>query len=206
MTGYKPRRPAQLKPDQIDLIEGGADIAYNSELAHAAAQAVVPLPTPQALEPEIVERVKVLIQEEGADAVADFWADSPEDSLPGVLWRGFLLHEWIRRYPQDASERYEAARVYHTQERPEVLELVARPEEVRSAWAEVLRAGFTGDFAEVLRKSARFMDFVGSVKQVWIEDDAHPLATSVTRRDVAMLRTAGEFRHAGELLVKGNLE
>ena len=33
----QPRRPAQLEDAQIEAIEGDADVAYNSELAHTSA-------------------------------------------------------------------------------------------------------------------------------------------------------------------------
>lgn len=199
-----PRRPAQLKPEQIELIEGDADTAATSELAHTSAQAIVPLGESQ--EPEVVERVLALIAEEGIDTIVESWVNSPEDSLPGVLWRGFLLSEWIRRYPGEAQERFAAARQVLGAEEPDKLDQVLSPRDVRAKWEDVFRGNFAGDFADVLRASARFTDFIGRVQPAWISDDAHPMATEVTRRDTAMIRTAEEFRGAGERLVKGQLD
>ncbi|WP_461184165.1 hypothetical protein [Trueperella pyogenes] len=200
-----PRRPAQLKPEQIELIEGDADTAATSELAHTSAQAIVPLGKTCAEESEVSARVLELIREEGIDMIAESWVNSPDDSLPGVLWRGFLLSEWIRRYPEEVAERFAAARVAMGESEPEKLEQVLNPREVRAKWDEVFVGGFAGDFADVLRASARLTDFLGRVQPTWISSDEHPMATEVTRRDTAMLRTADEFRVAGERLVKGLL-
>lgn len=205
MCAYKPRRPAQLEPEQIELIEGGVDTAFSSELAHIAAQAVVPLRTNQELDPETLLRVQTLINEEGIDTLAEAWVNSPESSLPGILWRGYLLREWIRRYPQEVTVRFAAATQHFTETDPNRISLILLPEGVQSLWDEVFLGNFTGDFQNVLRASARFLDFIGSLAPAWITDDEHPLATIVTRRDTALLRTAQEFYSAGEALVKNNL-
>ncbi|OFS67825.1 hypothetical protein HMPREF3167_06980 [Trueperella sp. HMSC08B05] len=201
-----PRRPAQLKPEQVEMIEGGADTAATSELAHTSAQAIVPLGRTHEEDPEVRERVLALITDEGVDTIAESWVSSPEESLPGVLWRGFLLSEWIRRYPQEAEERFAAARLALADDEPEKAEQVAAPREVRALWDEVFKGSFTGDFAGVLRASARLTDFLGRVQPTWISSDDHPMATEVTRRDTAMLRTADDFRLAGERLLRGGLD
>lgn len=201
----KPRRPAQLRPEQIELIEGAGDTAASSQLAHTSAQAVVPLGNTRAEDPQVVARVKELISAEGIDVLAESWVSSPEESLPGILWRGYLLDEWIRRYPEHVQARYAASRKAFSEDEPEKLVQVPQPDEVRQLWEKVFEGDFRGDFAQVLRASARFTDFLGRVEPVWIDDETHPLATQVTLRDTALLRTAREFQEAGERLVRGVL-
>lgn len=201
-----PRRPAQLRPEQIEMIEGGADTAATSELAHTSAQAIVPLGDRRQEDADVIERVQELIRDEGIDVIAESWVNSPEESLPGTLWRGFLLAEWVRRYPEEAELRFAAAQKAVGEEEPEKLDQVLPPREVRVKWDEVFEGNFRGDFADVLRASARFTDFIGRVQPTWISDDDHPLATEVTRRDTAMLRVAADFRTAGERLVQGVLD
>jgi len=105
----KPRRPAQLDDAQIEAIEGEADVAYNSELAHTSAQALLPMGRHfRETDRDAVARVQALVDSEGVDVVAESWVRSPEDSLPGILWRGYLLREWIRREPDDVARRFEA--------------------------------------------------------------------------------------------------
>ncbi|MFP7707354.1 hypothetical protein [Trueperella sp. LYQ141] len=201
----RPRRPAQLTPEQIELIEGEADTAAISELAHTSAQAIVRIGSLRQEPDEVITRIVDLIQSEGIDVLAESWVHSPEDSLPGILWRGYLLHEWLRRFPLEARERLAAARCAMREDSGQQQDLVAEPNEVYQAWAEVFQGNYTGDFAQVLHISARFTDFIGCVQPVWINDDGHPLATEVTRRDTAMLRTSQEFWQAEQLLDSGQL-
>ena len=67
-----PRRPAQLDADQIEAIEGDSDVAYNSELAHTSAQALVPLGRSRAEQDlEAVKRIIALVDDEGVDVLAE---------------------------------------------------------------------------------------------------------------------------------------
>ncbi len=202
----KPRRPAQLKPEQIEMIEGEADTAAISELAHTSAQAIVPLGKGRQEDDDVIERVQELIHAEGIDVIAESWVNSPEESLPGTLWRGFLLSEWVRRFPDEVELRYAAAQKAVGEDEPEKLEQVLPPREVRAKWDEVFKGNFRGDFVDVLRASARFTDFMGRVQPSWIKDDEHELATEVTRRDTAMLRVSEDFQLAGERLIQGVLD
>src|SRR5690625_5940353 len=46
---------------------------------------------------ELVQRLITLIDTEGIDIVAGMWADSPATTLPGILWRLYLLREWTKQ-------------------------------------------------------------------------------------------------------------
>jgi hypothetical protein len=206
----KPRRPAQLDADQIEAIEGEADVAYNSELAHTSAQALVPMGRHHSGEdPETFKRILALVDEEGVDVIAESWIRSPENTLPGILWRGYLLREWIRREGAEVNRRYEAsAEVLRRQgaDGEQKIAMTPKPGTVRQEWDSVLAGTYEGDFAAVLTDSARLTNFLGEVDPVWIGTGDHPLATDVTRRDRAMLLTSAEFRAAGKLATDGMLE
>ncbi|MDP9800660.1 hypothetical protein J2S49_000736 [Arcanobacterium wilhelmae] len=195
-----PRRPAQLEPEQIERIPGETDTAYNSELAHTTAQAIVPLPGVfREDDPGVDDRILAMVRSEGIDVIAESWVRSPEDSLPGILWRGFLLSEWIRRYPDAVSERLAAAK--QVSER----EVKASPDQVRQEWANVFEGAYSGDFGKVLADSAHLTSVLAQVEPAWIKNDMHPLATEVTRRKTAMIVTSEEFLRAAELYRGGEL-
>ena len=113
-------RPARLDPEVAESIEGAADTASSSELAHRAAQALLggrSLPDDShgsyddgaSDDPgEWITRPGVVaaVAAHGVDAVAELWADSPATTLPGALWRLFLVREWIRRDPALIARRY----------------------------------------------------------------------------------------------------
>ncbi|MGV9182184.1 hypothetical protein [Arcanobacterium canis] len=196
----RPRRPAQLETEQIERIEGESDTAYNSELAHTTAQAIVPLDGVfREDDPEVKNRILSMVATEGIDVVAESWVRSPDDSLPGILWRGFLLSEWIRRYPQVVGDRLAAAAKATSRETK------VDPQQVRAQWAEVFKGAYLGDFGKVLADSAHLTSVLGEVEPTWITNDAHPLATEVTLRTTAMTATSREFLHAAQSYRKGEL-
>lgn len=52
------------------------------------------------------ERVLDVVARHGVDDVAEMWASSPATTLPGALWRLFLVREWVRRDPELVERRY----------------------------------------------------------------------------------------------------
>ncbi|QRV02393.1 hypothetical protein JTE88_01135 [Arcanobacterium phocisimile] len=189
------RRPAQLRPEQLEVIDGDVNIEARLELAYATAHALIPLDSD--IDHEVTERLHQVIADEGIDVVAESWVDAPETSLPGILWRGFLLREWIRRFPDDVRQRFIAAEKVDTDQSG-----VLTPVDMMTSWDQVFSGSFSGDFLEVIRHSARFTDYIASIEPLWIADDDHPLATEVTRRNTAMVRTAQEFYLAGEKAIR----
>ncbi len=206
----RPRRPAQLDDEQIEAIEGEADVAYNSELAHTSAQALVPLGRIYAEQDEkAVKRIIALVDDEGVDVLAEAWVRSPENTLPGILWRGYLLREWIRREGRAVGRRFDAVTELMRAQGADgelKISLTPKPGTVLQEWNAVLAGTFEGSFEDVLTDSARLTDFLGQVDSSWIETDTDQLATNVTRRDRALLETSTEFREAASLTNSGMLE
>lgn len=206
----KPRRPAQLDAEQIEAIEGENDVAYNSELAHTSAQALYPSGTQHAPDsPEVTDRILELVRTEGVDVLAESWVRSPEDTLPGIFWRGYLLREWIRRDEAIVSRRWDQAcqrAEAAGEEGARAREATPSPQKVREEWDTVFTGEFSGDVTDVLRDSARLAAFLATAEPAWIDSDSHPLATLVTRRNAAMAQTASEFAAAARLAAQGRLE
>src|SRR4029079_12949147 len=84
---------------------GGYDPALRNEAAHTTAAALVHQGRANT-DPEVVARLVSLVEREGLDVVAALWSDSPADSLPGALWRLYVLREWVRRDPATVADRY----------------------------------------------------------------------------------------------------
>ena len=101
-------RPARLDPEAAEQIEGSTDTAVASELAHRAAQALIGgFPgTDSDDDPITRSGVVSAVATNGVDDIAELWADSPATTLPGTLWRLFLVREWIRRDPELVTRRY----------------------------------------------------------------------------------------------------
>ena len=219
-------RPARLDPEAAESIEGAIDTAAASELAHQAAQALFgdsPLADdgPGAGDPgEWITRPGVVagVAAHGVDAVAELWADSPAVTLPGALWRLFLVREWIRRDPAPIARRYAtvidlSAADDSALSRFEAARAEARPapspDDLRAVLDRVLAGGLadTAALAPVLLVVAGFLRALAAGSNpVWIADDADELADRVTRRDSALLATADELTEAARRAESGRLD
>ncbi|WP_103062033.1 hypothetical protein [Actinomyces qiguomingii] len=223
-------RPARLDPEDAENIEGGVDTAVTSELAHRAAQALVGGFPEDAVETdasvELITRdgVVAAVAGHGVDAVAELWADSPATTLPGTLWRLFLVCEWLRRDPDLVERRY-ATVVDLTAIASEPKAAAARvrldaaladarrvpsPQEVRAALDEVLTGRIEDSvpaLVPILNMTAGFLrSLAAGSNATWIDDDADELAHRVTRRDSALVATADELAEAARRAEVGLLD
>ncbi len=207
--GNQPRRPAQIDPEQVEMLTGEPDPAVTSELAHTSAQALVEVGERHVIDdPAVKQRILDLIETEGIDVVAESWVRSPADTLPGILWRGYLLREWIRREPDNVAARFAASRAVEKAEaeNAEPATTHLSPQAVRDEWGRVFEGDYEGDFVKLLAASATLTQFIGAVEPVWIDTDDHVLATRVPRRERALLDTASEFHAAIARFMEGSLD
>ncbi len=154
-------------------------------------------------DPELVERLVRLVEAEGLDVVAAMWADSPSGTLPGALWRLYVLREWVRRDPRTVAERYRlglAAAPVH-----DVVAGVASPpgpDEVRDVADAVLSGVYTGDFAVALERGAAFCRVLATGAAFdadYLETSDDRAAHRVTRGASSLVRTAEELEEAAAL-------
>lgn len=199
----RPRRPAQIDPEQVEYLTGEPDPAESSEIAHAAAQALIPTDSRQSLDDDVRERILDLIDEEGIDLVAEAWVRAPSDTLGGVLWRGYLLKEWIRREPDDVARRFAASKAVAE---AEGVDFRWTPSEIRKRWDDVFAGNGKDGFTDLLRDSAALANLLGDLDAVWISSDNHSLATLVTRRNDALLETAKELALGALSFDEGRLD
>lgn len=61
-------------------------------------------------DPAIVERVLTLVDREGVDVIAELWSKADPDSLPGVLWRLYLLRSWMRKQRDTIARLWQPGR------------------------------------------------------------------------------------------------
>lgn len=210
MTERRFRRPAMLSPAAADEIVGDIDPAVRSEAAHTTATAIVHGGRAASDDAELVERLVHLVDTEGLDTVAALWADSPADTLPGALWRLYLLREWTRRDPRTIAERYRLGLV-----RAEVAGAIAGvadtpgPEEIRTVADAVLSGVFQGELDVALERAGAFCRVLATGSAVdadAITSSDDDVATRVTRSAGALLDTAGQLEDAATLWRAGRLD
>lgn len=205
----RPRRPAMLDPKAADELPGDIDPALRSEVAHTTANAVVHQGR-AAEDPEVVARLVGLVEAEGLDTVAGMWADSPPTTLPGALWRLYVLREWVRRDPRTIAERYRMG-----VERAEVHDAVAGvagtpgPDEVSQVVDAVLSGVFAGDLAVALERGGAFCRVLATGAAFdadHLEDRDADLAGRLTHGASGLVRTAEELEVAAGLWRAGRLD
>jgi hypothetical protein len=151
---HKPvRRPAEV----FDRLFSAEDPAEVSRIAHSTAHALL---ARVRADPEsaIVDRLVAFTDEHGLDDLAELWSRSPARTLPGTLWRLYLLQLMIHDDPHTAALLYERGRA----ELGSVDEIVAGapspagPDELVALIDTIMRGLFEGDFAVALDRAAAF--------------------------------------------------
>lgn len=147
------RRPAEL----FDRLFSGDDPAEVSRVAHSTAHALLSRvrEDPTA---DVVERLVSFTDRHGIDDIAELWSRSPARTLPGALWRLYLLQLMIHDDSQIAALLYERGSVAIASADPLVAgaPLPAGPEELVALIDTILRGLFEGDFAVALDRAAAF--------------------------------------------------
>ncbi len=157
----RPRRPSFLEPAALEALGDRTDPVAALHAAHETA-AVLLQRGRAAEDPALVARLVALVDEIGLSTIADLWASRPARTLPGALWRLYLLREWMITDPSGAAREY-AAGIRFTEPNHAVAGVdPPGPDEVRQVAHQILHGAFTGDFAVALERAAAFCRVVSS--------------------------------------------
>ncbi|MDR2254165.1 MAG: thymidine phosphorylase [Bifidobacteriaceae bacterium] len=200
-----------LEPGAADQLPGGLDPATQVELAYATASALVSRARRHApSDPALVRRLLTLVETEGVETLAALWASSAPSSLPGALWRVYMLREWVRRDPVTVSERYKLGIG-----RQPVAQVVAGaqdppgPAEMLQLADEILTGVFTGELDVALERAAAFARILvtgTALDADWIDDTRPTEAAAVTRRASDLLTSAEALESAARRWRRGVLD
>lgn len=182
-------------PDPADVVEA----------AHQSASLVVAAGRDAAS----TDRFVALVDDVGLSTLAELWSERPARSLPGVLWRLYVIREWIRRDPRRASREYAAgirfAEAHHvvagSAEPP-------GPAEVGMVADEILRGVYSGDVAVALERASAFCHVIASGRADLADDtdiDDPRVGSQETDHAAAMQTTARDLTAAANLWRAGTL-
>ncbi|GAA3913163.1 response regulator transcription factor [Microbacterium invictum] len=197
---HKPvRRPAE----HLDRLFAGEDPAEVSRVAHKTATALLSRVREEPTD-AVVERLVSFTDEHGIDAIAELWSRSPGKTLPGALWRLYLVQLMIHDDPQTVALLFERGRtVLHSSDAVVAgAPTPAGPDELVALIATILRGVFTGDFAVALERAAAFCRVVGAGATDLADDyDATEpdRATALTARALRLSTYAGDLAAAARL-------
>ncbi|KJY52842.1 Uncharacterized protein JF68_12930 [Bifidobacterium coryneforme] len=208
----RPSRPGQLDPSLAAQLTGGMDPQQVSEMSHVSAASLLDK-VHHTEDPEVVERVLTLVDREGVDLIAELWSDTDPDSLPGILWRLYMLRSWMRRDADGISRLWRlgeptdtaASAIAGVDSAPEA-DNIARTAD------SILSGAFTGDFAVALERAGAFCDVIARGIKASVRRSTGTAETK-SEQDEAALRTASslngtarDFLHGAALWRRGRLE
>lgn len=202
-------RPVHRPATTFDRRFGSTDPADVSRIAHATASALL---TRVREEPTdaVIERLVTFTDQHGIDTIAELWSHSPARSLPGTLWRLYLLQLMVRGDAPTAALLYERGRA----SLESVDDVVAGapnpagPEELASLVDEILRGVFAGDFAVALERAASFsrVQAAGAAALADDYDATEPeRATALTTRALRLDSYADDLTACAGLWRRENL-
>jgi len=203
-------KPTQYSGDKFDTFIGGEDPAQILRAAHDTAHALVDRGRATS-DPAVLERLVAYTDQHGIDALAELWAKSSARTLPGALWRIYLMRLLIRQDPTGMAFLFQRG--------TEVLQTIdavvagaplpTGPEEIIELADQILRGLFTGDFAIALDRAAAFCR-VSAAGSTSVADDNEVLnpvrSTELTARAARLAQTALEFTACARLHRSGQLE
>jgi hypothetical protein len=203
---HKPvRRPAEL----FDRLFAAEDPAEVSRVAHSTAAALL---ARVRADPDAgtVERLVSYTGDHGIDDIAELWSRSPARSLPGALWRLYLLQLMIHDDPQTAVLLYARGRA----ELASADEVIAGapspagPDELVALIDMIMRGLFDGDFAVALERAAAFCR-VQAAGATHLADDYEPTeperASTLTTRALRLATYAEDLTSCAALWRRDSL-
>lgn len=180
---HKPVRRPAAHLDRHFAAEDPADV---SRAAHETASALLTRAR-QADDVGVVDRLIGFTDRHGIDTIAELWSRSPATSLPGALWRLYLLQVMIHDDARTAALLYERGRAAlgTADDLVAGAPVPAGPDEMVTLIDTILRGVFRGDFAVALDRAAAFcrVQAAGAVDLADDHDAAEPArATTLTTR------------------------
>jgi len=202
-------RPVFRPSETFDRLFESEDPAEVSRAAHTTATTLLARVRAET-DPAAVERLISFTSVNGIDDIAHLWSRSPAKTLPGALWRMYLIQLSIHSDPQTSALLYERGRVELTSSDSVVAGAPnpAGPAELVALIDTILRGAFTGDFAVALDRAAAFSRVQAS-GATHLADDYEATqserATLLTSRASRLATFADDLAMASRLWRRGEL-
>ncbi|NQX12065.1 DNA-directed RNA polymerase subunit beta [Microbacteriaceae bacterium VKM Ac-2855] len=196
-------KPTKFPSHVFEAFQGGDDPAQITRVAHETALALLSRVRNDP-DPVVIDRLVAYTDDHGIDALAELWARASATSLPGALWRIYLLRLLIRQDPVTTSYMYQRGVELSTTIDPVVAgaSVPTGPAEITALADQILRGVFDGDFAVALDRAAAFCR-ISAAGSTSVADDLEPTeparATELTTRALRLSTTANELTSCARL-------
>lgn len=202
-------RPVRRPSAAFEAYIGADDPADVSRVAHDTAAALLHRARGTD-DPAVVARLVSFTDEHGIDDLVELWSTAAAASLPGALWRLYLIRE--------AATRDAELTAYTFRRGLEIDRTISHvvagaptptgPDEIVALSDEILRGAFTGDVGIALERASAFCRIMAQGSADLAESsevDSFDRARAWTRRGARYLELAEELHaaamrwHDGEL-------
>ena len=207
----KPRRPAIIEPETLEYLEGEEDPALSSESAHTSARILIRANRGEWSDPDPETKARLLgyIEAQGIDELAELWANSPADTLPGTLWRLHLIHGWVTDFATGVDLRFRQG--LNSPQLSKYLDVAGAHTLDFLAWkrdlGDIFAGDFNAEFADFLDESSAVLRVLAASESTWLKPgQSKRLEHQVTTRDNALLNTADELQQAATLYRESRLD
>ncbi|AQP44790.1 hypothetical protein [Tessaracoccus flavus] len=150
-------KPVHRPADVLESLRGAGDPAELSSLANDTAAALLGR-VRESEDPDMVDRVIAYADRNGVDDVAELWASAPAASLPGAMWRLYLLRHAVVTNPEATGYRFRRGLEVDGGVHQAIAgsRSAPTPDQVADLATTILRGAFTGDFADALERASAF--------------------------------------------------
>ena len=188
--------------DPAELVMDPADV---SAIAHATATAL--LSRGQSSDDARVRGALVRFADEhGLDTLAELWSKAHPLSLPGALWRLYLVRAVVHHYPHDTAQLFQRG----VDDLPTIDAVVAgapdplSAEDFSGVLDDILMGAFDGDLAHALERAAAVATAVSAgAISLALADDRE--ASYLTSRSLTWSVIAQELEGCAARARKGTL-
>jgi hypothetical protein len=190
------RLEASLSPDPADTVLDPAEI---HAIAHHTARVLVERGSDQASQ-EMIDRLVGFADTHGLDTLAELWATASPASLPGALWRLYLVRAVIHHNPEDVKELFQRG----INDLATIDSVVAGAPDPLSAEGlarlldDIVRGVFVGELSEALSRASAVARAV-SAGAISLAFDSEEHASYFTTRSLNWSVIADELAHAAGL-------
>lgn len=206
----RPRKPALFPSGMFTIFAGGEDPASLMAVAHETAHALLSRVRADP-DPAVIEALVAYTDHHDIDAIAELWARSAAETLPGALWRLYLLRVLIRHDPETVALFYHRGAGTLPTIDPVVagIPALSGPTEVIKLADQILRGVFEGDFAIALERAASLcrVTAAGCLSIAADQEVLSPQrARELTVRAERFIVTADELRSCARLWRSDSLD